>query len=81
MLGFHTNNANHADSPGVYTNDKNLNLTTMDKIHFKCDVIDGSVVNGKREPKFFSFLLIEPPGYGVFCDPETIHYKETKKSV
>ena len=39
---YKTTNANHADSPGVYTNDKViLNLNTIDKIHLKCDCIDG----------------------------------------
>ena len=31
-------NAIHADSPGVYTSDKILNLSTIDKVHLKCDV-------------------------------------------
>ena len=43
-------NAIHANSPWVYTSQKNLNLSTIDKIQLKRDVIDGSVVNGIREP-------------------------------
>ena len=39
-------NAIHVDSPGVKTGEKFLNLITINKIHLKCDVIDGSVVNG-----------------------------------
>ena len=75
-------NAIHADSPGVYTSEKILNLSTIDKIHMKCDVIDGSVVNGIREPILFSFILNKPAGYKAFCQPETIHYeKKTNKSV
>ena len=46
----------HSDSPVVYTSDKNLNLYTIDKIHLNCDVVDGSVVNGKREPIIFKFF-------------------------
>ena len=34
-------------SQGVYTSDKILNLNTTNKIHLKCDVIDGSVVDGR----------------------------------
>ena len=49
-------NAIHADFPGVYTNDKILNLNTINKIHLKCDVIDGSLVNGLRQPILFSFF-------------------------
>ena len=33
----------HADSPRVYTSDKNLNLSTLDKNHLNCDVFDGSI--------------------------------------
>ena len=47
----------------------------------KCDVIDGSVVNGDRQPFLYSFVLDEPSGYKVFCEPETKHYKKIKKSV
>ena len=52
----------HADSPGVYTSDK---LFTKDKIHLKCEVIDGSVVIGSRQPLLFSFVLDKPSGYEV----------------
>ena len=75
-------NAIHADSPGVYTTDKNiLNLNTKDKIHLKCDCIDGSIQDGLRQPILFSFVLDKPSGDKVFCVPETIHYKKLNKSV
>ena len=47
----------------------------------KSDVIDGSVVNGVREPILFSFVLAEKPGFKVFCESETIHYKKINRSV
>ena len=47
----------------------------------KCDVIDGSVVNGDRQPILFSFVLDKPSEYKVFCQPETIHNKKISKSV
>ena len=47
----------------------------------KCDVIDGYVVNGLRQPILFSFVLDEPSGYKIFCEPETIQYKKINKSV
>ena len=47
----------------------------------KCDVIDGSVVDGVRQPILFSFVLDKPSGYNVFCEPETIHYNKINKSV
>ena len=60
----------------MYTSDKFLQLSTIDEIHWKCDVIDGSVVNGLRQPTLFSFVLDKPSGYEVFCEPETIHYRK-----
>ena len=75
-------NAIHADAPGVYSSDKVfLNLNTINKIHLKCDCIDGSIQDGVRQPILFSFVLDKPSGYKVFCQPETIHYKKVNKSV
>ena len=59
-------NAIHADSPGVYTSDKFLYLSTKNKTRLKCDAIDGSVRNGIRGPILFSFSLDKPPGHKVF---------------
>ena len=88
LLGFDAywdykpTNAIHADFPGVYTNDKDiLNLNTINKIHLKCDAINGSIQDGVRQPILFSFVLDKPSGYKIFCQPETIHYKKINKSV
>ena len=64
-----------------YSSQKILNLGSTNKIHLKCDVIDGSVVNGLRQPILYSFLLDKKPGYKVFSETETIHYKKINKSV
>ena len=64
---------------GVYTSDKILNLNTINQIHLKCDVIDGSVVDGIRQPILYSFVLDKPAGYKVVCEPEAIHYKKNKQ--
>ena len=64
-----------------YVSQKIVNLGSTNKIHLKCDVIDGSVVNGLRQPILYSFVLDKKPGYKVFCEPETIHYKKINKSV
>ena len=45
----------------------------------KCDVIDGSVVIGIREPIPFIFILDKPSGYKAFCQTETVHYKKKSK--
>ena len=60
---------------------KIVNLSNMNKIHLKCDAIDGSVVNGSRQTILFSFVLDKPAGYKVFCERETKHYKKLNKSV
>ena len=66
--------------PGDYTSDKIiLNLNTVNKIHLKCDIIDGSIQDGIRQPILFSFVLDKPSVYKVFCQPETIHYKKINK--
>ena len=47
----------------------------------KCDAIDGSVVNSLRQPILYCFVLDKIPGYKVFSEPETIHYKKLNKAV
>ena len=74
-------NFNHDANPGVYTNDKILNLSSTNKIHLKCDCIDGSIQDGVRQPILFSFVLDKPSGYKVFREPETIHYRKLNISV
>ena len=88
LLGFEPywdyepTNAYHVAIPGVYTSDKIiLNLNTIDKIHLKCDCIDGSIQDGVKQPILFSFVLDKSSGYKVFCEPETIHYKKTNEPV
>ena len=64
-----------------YISQKIVNLSSTNKIHLKCDVIDGSIQEGIRQPILFSFVLDKPSGYKDFCEPETIHYKKMNKSV
>ena len=64
-----------------YTSQKIVNSSNTNKIHMKCDVIDGSILSGIRHPILNSFNLEKPSGYKVFCEPETIHYKKINKSV
>ena len=47
--------------PGSYKSDKPVNITGIDKVHLKCNVVDGSIVNGVREPVLFFFLQINHP--------------------
>ena len=52
-------------------------LSTIDKIHFKTNIIDGSKVNVYRQPILHSFVLDTPAGYKVLFQPETVHHKKT----
>ena len=43
---------------GSYTSEKPINITGIDKIHLKCDCIQGSIVNGIREPISILFCFV-----------------------
>ena len=58
--GFYQNIA------GSYKSDRPINITGIDKNHLKCDCVQGSIVNGKREPILFSFALSCPPGHKIY---------------
>ena len=66
---------------GSYKSDKPNNITGIDKIHLKCDCIEGSIVNGVREPILFSFALGSPPGHKIYKEPRTKFFKKVNKSV
>ena len=67
-------------SQGIYKSEKTIMLLNTDKVHLKCDCIDGSIVNGKREQILFSFDLNTPPGYKIIEKPTTILYKKINKN-
>ena len=66
---------------GSYKSDKPINITGIDKIHLKCDCIQGSIVNGIREPILFSFALSSPPGHKIYKEPIVKLFKTINKSV
>ena len=66
---------------GSYKSDKPINITGIDKIHLKCDCIQGSIVNGIREPILYSFALSSPPGHKIFKEPRIKLFKKVNKSV
>ena len=47
-------------------------------MQFKCDVTNGSIQNGLKNSKLFTFVLDKPPGYNITSEPETIQYKKNK---
>ena len=49
-----------------YISQKIVNLGNTNRIHLKCDVIDGSIQDGVRQPILYSFVLDKLPGYNVF---------------
>ena len=54
---------------GSYKSDKPINITGIDKIHLKCDCIQGWIVNRIREPFLYGFALSSPPGYKIYKEP------------
>ena len=66
---------------GSYKSDRPINITGIDKIHLKCDVIQGSLVNGIREPILYSFALDQPPGHKIYKEPRVKLFKKINKSV
>ena len=64
LLGF----TNKEYPAGTHISEKPVMITT-DKVHLKCDCVDGSIVNGIREQILFSFNLSAPPGYKIIKDP------------
>ena len=66
---------------GSYKSDRPINITGIDKIHLKCDCIQGSIVNGIREPILYSFALDRPPGHKLYKEPKVKLFKKINKSV
>ena len=60
---------------GSYKSDRPVNITGIDKIHLKCDCIQGSIVNGIREPVLCSFALSSPPGHKIYKEPRVKLFK------
>ena len=46
------------------------NITSIDKVHLKCDCIDGSIVNGVRESILYSIALSSPPSHIIYKEPK-----------
>ena len=66
---------------GSYKGDKPINITGNDKVHLKCDCIQGGIVNGVREPILYSFALSSPPGHKIYKEPRVKLFKKINKSV
>ena len=66
---------------GLYRSDRPINITGIDKVHLKCDFLQGSIVNGIREPILFSFALSSPPIHKIYKEPRIKLFKKINKSV
>ena len=66
---------------GSYKSERPINITGVDKVHLKCDCIDGSIVNGIREPILYSFTLDQPPGHKIYKEPKVKLFKKINKRV
>ena len=66
---------------GSYESDKPINITGSDKIHLKCNCIQGSIVNVVGEPILYSFALSSPPGHKIYKESRVKLFKKINKSV
>ena len=66
---------------GLYKSERPINITGIDKVHLKCDCIDGSIMNGIREPILYSFSLDQPPGHKIHKEPKVKLFKKINKSI
>ena len=67
--------------PGSFKSNKPINITGIDKIRLKCDCIQGSIVNGVREPILFSYALSSPPGHKIYKEPRLKLFKKINQSI
>ena len=66
---------------GSYKSEKPINITGIDKVHLKCDCVNGSIMNGTREPILYSFALDQPTGHKIYKEPKVKLFKKIKKRV
>ena len=64
---------------GSCKSDKPINITGIDKVHIKCDCIDGSIMNGARQPILYSFALDQPRSHNLYKEPRIKLFKKIKK--
>ena len=67
--------------PGSYISNRPINIAGIDKLHPKTDCIQGSIVNGVRQPILYSFALSSPPGHKIYKEPRVKLFKKINKSV
>ena len=76
LLGFTQTNY----PAGTHISEKPVMITTTEKVHLKCNCVDGSIVNGVREQILFSFNLSAPPGCKSIKEPNIVLSKKINKT-
>ena len=66
---------------GSYKSDRPINNTGIDKVHLKCDCINGSIVDGIREHILYSFVLSTPTCQKIYKEPRVKLFEKINKSV
>ena len=66
---------------GSYKSEKPIIITRLDNVHLKCDCIDGSIVNGCRQPILYRFGLTSPPGLEIHNQPKVKLFEKINKHV
>ena len=67
--------------PGTYESEKPIDITGIDNVHLKCVCINGSIVNGIREPILYSFALLPSPGQKIYKRYRILFFGKINKSV
>ena len=67
--------------PGLYKSEKPISNTGIDKVHLNCDCVQGSIVNGVREPILYSYALSSPTGHKIHKKTKRKILKKINKSV
>ena len=64
----------------THTSEKPVMISSTDKVHLKCNCVDGSIVNGIREQILFSFNLSAPAGYKIIKEPNVVLNEKINKT-
>ena len=65
---------------GFYKTEKIFNITSVDKVHLKTDGIDGSIVNGVREPTLYNFTPVKLSGHKIFNKIKNQTFQKDKQT-
>ena len=67
--------------PKTFKSERSSKITVSDKVHLKCDCIDGPILDGVRQSISNSFAFTSPPGHKIYKEPRIRFFKNIIKSV